>query len=105
VCSFITTAAGHSSLTHPAPSPLPDCLLACPPCPPVAPPPPRRYLYCNLPGFDFVQGSSARLYFMAVGTKADMHTPNSAEAQLFMDGHKRQALSLLPGNMLTVDTT
>jgi hypothetical protein len=42
---------------------------------------------------------------MAVGTKADMHTPNSAEAQLCMDGHKRQALSLLPGNMLTVDTT
>jgi hypothetical protein len=65
----------------------------------------RRYLYCNLPGLEFIQGGSARLYFMAVGTKADMHTPNSAESQLFLDGHKRQALSLLPGSMLQVDTT
>jgi hypothetical protein len=66
---------------------------------------PRRYLYCNLPGLEFVQGSSARLYFMAIGTTADMHTPNSAESQLYLDGHKRQALSLLPGSMLQVDTT
>ena len=62
------------------------------------------YLYCNLPGLEFVQGQSARLYFMAVGSKSDMHTPNSAESQLFLDGHKRQAISLLPGAMLSVDT-
>lgn len=63
------------------------------------------YLYCNLPGLEFVQGESARIYFMAIGTAADMHTPNSAESQLFLDGHRKQAVSLLPGSMMTVDTT
>lgn len=63
-----------------------------------------RYLYCNLPGLEFIQGGSARLYFMAIGSAADMHTPNSAESQLFLDGHRRQAVSLLPGAMLAVDT-
>jgi hypothetical protein len=63
------------------------------------------YLYCNLPGLEFVQGESARIYFMAIGTTADMHTPNSAESQLFLDGHRKQAVSLLPGSMMAVDTT
>lgn len=40
---------------------------------------------------------------MAIGSKADMHTPNSAETQLFMDGHRRQSVGLLPGAMMAVD--
>jgi hypothetical protein len=51
-----------------------------------------------------VQGGSARLYFMAIGSAADMHTPNSAESQLFIDGHRKQAVGLLPGAMMAVDT-
>uniref|UniRef100_A0A383V6F7 Plastocyanin-like domain-containing protein n=1 Tax=Tetradesmus obliquus TaxID=3088 RepID=A0A383V6F7_TETOB len=63
------------------------------------------YMYCNLPGLDFVQGQSVRIYFMAFGSSADMHTPNTAESQLFLDGHRKQAVALLPGAMLTTDTT
>jgi hypothetical protein len=63
------------------------------------------YLYCNLPGLEFVQGDSARLYFMALGGSADMHTPNSVESQIFINGHRRQAVALLPGQMLTTDIT
>ncbi|KAF6265588.1 Cupredoxin [Scenedesmus sp. NREL 46B-D3] len=63
------------------------------------------YMYCNLPGLDFIQGQSVRIYFMAFGSSADMHTPNTAESQLFLDGHRKQAVALLPGAMLTADTT
>jgi hypothetical protein len=64
-----------------------------------------RFMYCNLPGLDFIQGQSVRIYFMAFGSSADMHTPNTAESQLFLDGHRKQAVALLPGAMLTTDTT
>eukprot|EP00878_Enallax_costatus_P001155 GHUV01001296.1.p1 GENE.GHUV01001296.1~~GHUV01001296.1.p1 ORF type:complete len:885 (+),score=249.43 GHUV01001296.1:1539-4193(+) len=62
------------------------------------------FMYCNLPGLQFTQGESARIYFMALGSSADMHTPNSAETQMFIDGHKKQAVALLPGAMMAVDT-
>lgn len=61
-------------------------------------------MYCNLPGLEFTQGESARIYLMALGSSADMHTPNSAETQMFIDGHKKQAVALLPGAMMSVDT-
>eukprot|EP00879_Flechtneria_rotunda_P000261 GHRR01000344.1.p1 GENE.GHRR01000344.1~~GHRR01000344.1.p1 ORF type:complete len:1159 (+),score=375.53 GHRR01000344.1:116-3592(+) len=62
------------------------------------------FMFCNLPGLEFVQGDSARIYFMALGSSADMHSPNSAESQLFLDGHRKQSVPLLPGQMLTTDT-
>jgi hypothetical protein len=64
-----------------------------------------RYLYCNLPGLEFVQGERARIYFMALGGIADMHTPTTAEGHFSIDGHRKQALPLLPGTMVTTDTT
>lgn len=62
-------------------------------------------MYCNLPGLQFTQGSSARIYLMALGSSADMHTPNSAETQIFLDGHRRQSVQLLPGAMMATDVT
>ena len=35
----------------------------------------------------------------------DMHTPNTAEGGLYLDGQRRQAVKLLPGAMLTTDIT
>jgi hypothetical protein len=64
-----------------------------------------RYLYCNLPGLEFVQGERARIYFMALGGIADMHTPTTAEGHFSIDGQRKQALPLLPGTMVTTDTT
>ncbi|GBF99637.1 multicopper ferroxidase [Raphidocelis subcapitata] len=61
------------------------------------------YLYCNLPGFEFSQARPSRLYFMALGGSGDMHTPNSAEGGLYLDGQRRQSVRLLPGTMLTTD--
>lgn len=40
---------------------------------------------------------------MALGGSGDMHTPNSPESGMYMDGQRRQALRLLPGSMLTAD--
>jgi hypothetical protein len=40
---------------------------------------------------------------MALGSSADMHTPNSAEGAVYFDGQRRQSVSLLPGSMLTTD--
>eukprot|EP00775_Hariotina_reticulata_P011260 gene11260-11409_t len=62
------------------------------------------YMYCNLPGLQFVQGQTVRLYFMALGSKTGLHTPNTAESQLFINGHRKQSVQLLPGAMITVDT-
>jgi hypothetical protein len=45
-----------------------------------------------------------RLYFMALGSETGLHTPNTAESQLFIDGHRKQSVQLLPGSMITVDT-
>lgn len=63
------------------------------------------YLYCNMPGFELAQGRPTRLYLMALGGSGDMHTPNSAESALYLDGARRQAVGLLPGMMLTTDVT
>jgi hypothetical protein len=41
---------------------------------------------------------------MAIGGSKDMHTPNTAESQLFLDGQRKQAVGLLPGATMTVDT-
>jgi hephaestin len=62
-------------------------------------------MYCNLPGLDFNQGAEARLYLMALGSSADMHTPNSVESQFYLDGQRKQSVQLLPGAMMTVDVT
>jgi hypothetical protein len=61
------------------------------------------YLYCNLPGLEFAQGRPTRVYFMALGGSGDMHTPNSAEGALYLDGQRKQSVRLLPGAMLTTD--
>lgn len=63
------------------------------------------YLYCNMPGFELAQGRPTRVYMLALGGSGDMHTPNSAEAPLYLDGQRRQAVGLLPGMMLTADVT
>ncbi|KAI8463551.1 MAG: multicopper ferroxidase [Monoraphidium minutum] len=63
------------------------------------------YLYCNLPGLEFSQARPSRIYFLALGGSGDMHTPNSAEGGLYLDGQRRQAVKLLPGAMLTTDIT
>jgi hypothetical protein len=73
--------------------------------PPQKKPPPGRYLYCNLPGLEFTQGLPTRLYMLALGGSSDMHTPNTAEGGLYLDGQRRQGVKLLPGAMLTADIT
>lgn len=65
----------------------------------------HRYLYCNMPGFELMQARPSRLYFMALGGTGDMHTPNSAESSMYLDGQRRQAVRLLAGSMLTTDVT
>ncbi|KIZ07330.1 hypothetical protein MNEG_0617 [Monoraphidium neglectum] len=63
------------------------------------------YIYCNLPGLEFSQAVPTRLYFLSLGGSGDMHTPNSVEGGLYLDGQRRQALKLLPGAMFTTDVT
>lgn len=58
-----------------------------------------------MPGFDLMQARPSRLYFMALGGTGDMHTPNSAESSIYIDGQRRQAVRLLAGTMLTTDVT
>ncbi len=65
--------------------------------------PPPRYLYCNLPGFELAQARPSRLYFFALGGSGDVHTPNSAEGSFYLDGQRRQGVTLLPGTMMTTD--
>ena len=68
-------------------------------------PSPGSYLYCNLPGLEFTQGLPTRLYMFALGGSGDMHTPNTAEGGLYLDGQRRQGVRLLPGTMLAADIT
>lgn len=62
-----------------------------------------RYMYCNLPNFTMQQGERVRLYVIALGSSADLHTPNSVESNMNLDGHRKQSIQILPGGMLTTD--
>ena len=38
------------------------------------------YMYCNLPGLEAMEGQRIRIYYMALGTEVDLHTPSLAGA-------------------------
>ena len=42
---------------------------------------------------------------MALGGTSDMHTPNTAEGAMYLDGQRRQGVKLLAGSMITTDVT
>ena len=67
--------------------------------------PPGSFVYCNLPGLELAQTRPSRIYLMALGGSGDVHTPNTAEGALYIDGQRRQGLRLLPGTMMATDIT
>jgi len=61
------------------------------------------FLYGNFPSPQLIAGKKTRVYGMAVGAEADMHSLRIAGHSLLIRQERRAELSLMPGDVLEAD--
>lgn len=61
------------------------------------------YNFCNMPVFNLTAGLRSRIHIIALGTEADVHTPNFDFNAFVQEDQSRPAVLTMPGGMDSTD--